>query len=98
MRYRLFYIAQLAILISVLFPFSVFSQTENVCSLTGYTILTINGVLTNEDKAIENKDSSTQYYAYGMVQLLQNALIHPPMPGSTKIFWRNLFLQKELVT
>jgi hypothetical protein len=32
-----------------------------------------------------------------MISLFKNAALKPPMPGSTKIFWRNLFLQKELV-
>lgn len=32
-----------------------------------------------------------------MIDLLQGALDNPPMPGSSKIFWRNLFLQKSLV-
>lgn len=32
-----------------------------------------------------------------MIKVLENGLLTPPMPGSTKIFWRNLFLQKSLV-
>src|SRR3989344_5883067 len=54
MRHRLFYITQLILFVFV--PVFAFAQTGDVCSSTGYTILTINGILTNEDKAIENKD------------------------------------------
>ncbi len=31
----------------------------------------------------------------GMIALLQKNLEKPPMPGSAKLFWKNLFLQKE---
>ncbi|KKU57183.1 MAG: hypothetical protein UX81_C0043G0003 [Parcubacteria group bacterium GW2011_GWA2_47_12] len=55
MRHRFIYIAQL---ISFVFaPFFVFAQTENLCSPTGYTILAINGILTNEETAKKNRNS-----------------------------------------
>ena len=38
-------------------PFTIFAQTSNqVCSPNGYTVITINGVFTNKDGAIKNRD------------------------------------------
>src|SRR3990167_1133863 len=51
MRYRFIYIAQLVLFF---IPAFVFAQTSSVCSPVGYTILTINGILTNKEEAAEN--------------------------------------------
>ncbi|MFA6536673.1 MAG: right-handed parallel beta-helix repeat-containing protein [Candidatus Paceibacterota bacterium] len=39
------------------FSSSVFAQAEDGCEISGYSILTINGILTNEVSARENKDA-----------------------------------------
>lgn len=42
--------------IGILFsPFSVLAQNSNTCSPEGYTILTINGIFTDKEKAADNK-------------------------------------------
>ncbi len=47
----------LVVAIIILFPLTTLPQTNNqVCSPTGYTIATINGMFTNKDSAIENRD------------------------------------------
>lgn len=48
-------------------------------------------------KTLVTGNSATITRTQNMIDLLQNALHNPPMPGSSKIFWRNLFLQKSLV-
>ncbi len=49
-------------------------------------------------KKIVTSGSSTQIAkTKRMIDLFEQALANPPMPGSSKIFWRNLFLQKSLV-
>ena len=58
MRYRTFYIAQLILFVFV--PVFVFAQNGDVCSVNGYTVLTINGVFTNERGAQDNKDALKQ--------------------------------------
>ncbi len=46
-----------AITVGLLFPLSSFAQTnEQICTSTGYTIATINGMFTNKEGAIENSD------------------------------------------
>ena len=53
-----------AILFS-LFPFVVFAQTGNqTCSSTGYTIVTINGVFTDKDGAILNRDNLEDIFSF----------------------------------
>ena len=48
-------------------------------------------------KTLISGNSTTITRTQNMINLLQKALHNPPMPGSSKIFWRNLFLQKSLV-
>lgn len=48
-------------------------------------------------KVIVNQNINAIQQSKKMIELLKNAALKPPMPGSSKIFWRNLFLQKELV-
>ena len=60
MRHRFIYIAQLIVLI--LSPVFVFSQA--VCSSSGYTILTINGVLTDEREAQINKEKLSALFGF----------------------------------
>ena len=51
--------------IIVLFVFSssvVFAQIEDgTCSSDGYTVITVNGIFTNEDNAISNRDNLERY-------------------------------------
>ncbi len=48
-------------------------------------------------KGIVNADASKRKQAEQMMAHLKKALSQPPMPGSSKLFWKNLFLQvKEL--
>ena len=48
-------------------------------------------------KSIIATDADKQKQALGMMSHLKKAAAHPPMPGSSKLFWKNLFLQiKEL--
>lgn len=46
-------------------------------------------------QALTKNDIPTQAYALSMITLLKKSLHQLPMPGSAKIFWKNLFLQKE---
>lgn len=41
------------------------------------------------EKALKNPTQTNDTY----IKILQTALTQPPMPGSNKIFWRNLFMQ-----
>jgi len=43
--------------------------------------------------AIEHNDQKKYQLAHATVTKLKTALQSPPMPGSSKIFWRNLYLQ-----
>jgi DNA polymerase-3 subunit delta' len=48
-------------------------------------------------KQIIANNTSGQEQAQRMMQHLKKAMLQPPMPGSSKLFWKNLFLQiKEL--
>ncbi len=40
-------------------------------------------------------DDASRKYAEQMVALLKKSIHQLPMPGSAKIFWKNLFLQRE---
>jgi hypothetical protein len=40
------------------------------------------------------QDSASAHQTHALLTLFQQATQQPPMPGSAKIFWRNLFLQK----
>lgn len=43
--------------------------------------------------AIQNNDNSLISTSHNIVALLQKALEEPPMSGSSKLFWKNLFVQ-----
>ncbi len=43
--------------------------------------------------ALTSNDTHQELYANRILVLLQKTAEHPPMPGSAKIFWRNLYLQ-----
>ena len=45
-----------------------------------------------EHKKLTQEKKET-VFAHSMVKLLKKSLEQPPMPGSSKIFWRNLYLQ-----
>ncbi len=48
----------ITVILLSLFSFPVFAQTgDKICSSNGYTVATVNGVLTDEDEAIFNRDS-----------------------------------------
>ena len=48
-------------------------------------------------KYIVANNTNGQEQALAMMQHLKKAMLQPPMPGSSKLFWKNLFLQiKEL--
>lgn len=48
-------------------------------------------------KSIKEDNMAIQEQANRMLTHLQKAMLLPPMPGSSKLFWKNLFLQiKEL--
>lgn len=53
----------------------------------------------NERESIELLDQIIRYWLttdptlFLLITKLQQAQLHPPMPGSTTIFWRNLYLQ-----
>jgi DNA polymerase-3 subunit delta' len=44
-------------------------------------------------KSIVKQQEDAQQHAYTMVNYLKNAMQQLPMPGSSKLFWKNLFLQ-----
>lgn len=48
-------------------------------------------------KTIDEASSTTHLHAQHMIELLKEAMEHPPMPGSAKLFWRNLLLRKERI-
>lgn len=52
---------------------------------------------THYKKAVASGNNTQIARTEHMIELFQQALSNPPMPGSSKIFWRNLFLQKSLV-
>lgn len=52
---------------------------------------------TDYKKHIITRNQKGQNQALAMMQHLKKAILNPPMPGSSKLFWKNLFLQiKEL--
>ena len=46
-------------------------------------------------KNIRDKNKAKVEQAERVIAHLKNALTQPPMPGSSKIFWKNLFLQMK---
>lgn len=46
-----------------------------------------------EQRIHDQPSDSSKTKSYIMCTLLQRALSAPPMPGSSKLFWKNLFLQ-----
>lgn len=44
---------------------------------------------------LQNNNPKTINHATKMVTLFGNALLSPPMPGSAKLYWKNLFLQMQ---
>ncbi|MBI2046275.1 MAG: lamin tail domain-containing protein [Parcubacteria group bacterium] len=65
-------------------PFTVFAQTSGeACSSEGYTINTINGVFTDENAAISNRDALKYYFknTYKGEKLIIDFLLNPPHLG-----------------
>lgn len=52
---------------------------------------------THYKKVLASGDSATLSRTQNMITLFETALHTPAMPGSTKIFWRNLFLHKSVL-
>lgn len=46
--------------------------------------------------ALKNHDLRTQQHARARINFLCRTLEYPPMPGSSKLFWRNVFLRWTL--
>lgn len=44
---------------------------------------------------LRNKNRKTIPHAKKMVNVFKDALLTPPMPGSAKLFWKNLFLRMQ---
>jgi len=42
--------------------------------------------------ALKNNKPSAAKHAHAMLAIITKALEHPPMPGSSKVFWKNLML------
>ncbi len=49
----------------------------------------------NYKRALVDGNKETQKSSLAAIELLKNALTHPPQPGSSKLFLKNLFLQKD---
>src|SRR3989338_11082162 len=70
--------------ILLLYPFKVYAQeVGQVCSRSGYTIETINGIFTNRDGAIENRDSLKDYFddTYNGEKITVDYLVNPSHLG-----------------
>ncbi len=48
-------------------------------------------------EALTQHDQTSYTKAHAMISLLQKTMASLPMPGSAKLFWRNLYLQKEAI-
>ncbi len=48
-------------------------------------------------QALQQGSEQEQALCIHMIAVLQRALNQPPMPGSAKTFWKNLFLQREFI-
>lgn len=79
-------------------PFISFFTTDHADPLTFMQILESSAL--SEHESSEFVDQLLDYFSktagqssLQRITLLQSALTRHPMPGSTKIFWRNLFLQ-----
>ncbi len=80
--------------------------TEEKCSPSAF-LKTLDQSAINERESQELLDALLQYWitqykdqvnqknnrAQYIIKVLQNAQSQPPMPGSSKIFWKNIFLQ-----
>lgn len=58
-----------------------------------YLSLLIDRWTENYTHALIARDSRQAQHAHAILTYLQKAAENPPMPGSAKIFWRNLYLQ-----
>lgn len=56
--------------------------------LLGFWMRTLND-------GLRKKNRNTVLQAKKMVLIFKDALLTPPMPGSAKLFWKNLFLQMQ---
>lgn len=51
--------------------------------------------ITAYKQALTQNNTTQQQKSLGMISLLKKMLKTPPAPGSSKLFWKNLFLQRE---
>lgn len=81
------------VILFVLFPVTVSGQTgKQTCLTSGYTIVTINGVLTNEEGAIENRDKLKDKLpqAYNGEKLIIEYLLNPTHLGGVSDLFNSI--------
>ena len=71
------------------------TMTEQECMV--YVDELLNYWITVYKRATQSSSKTQQENALAVVIILKEQLKNPPAPGSTKIFWKNLFLQKESI-
>ena len=69
------------------------SMTEQECMIHLDELLAY--WITAYKRTLQSNNLQHQATALQMVDILKNAFKHPPAPGSAKIFWKNLFLQRS---
>jgi DNA polymerase-3 subunit delta' len=52
--------------------------------------------ITHYKGALLENDSAQCTLAHHMIETIQHAITHPPMPGSSKLVWKNLFMQIKM--
>lgn len=73
---------------------SVLEQSKITESETNYVLDTILTYWNNHYKnTLEEHNTSAQVSTMRVMCLIQNAMHHLPMPGSSKLFWKNFFLR-----
>lgn len=53
--------------------------------------------ITKAKEAITTNNGNAYKHAYTFIDILKKAYLKPPMPGSSKLFWRNLFMQFQSI-
>ena len=78
-----------------------FSKELSSCTMTEQDCLSFIDELLrywveNYKRAIQTQNATQSSKSLAMITLLKEALAQPPAPGSSKIFWKHLYLQREL--
>lgn len=68
-------------------------MTEQECIV--YLDYLLDFWITTYKRAATQNNETLQKKSFSMINLCKKAVLSPPAPGSAKIFWKNLFLQKE---